>query len=206
MKITFEKAKAIILVATYETLLFDAEFETFSYEKVHDRVADCFSAGFVQRILGSLASDGLVVIDQYDENSSRWYTLSDQGFAAAEALPGLQKLFDESSGTDTPIPAADRIVSKNDNYATIAAIEGELQNLEKVIATDNAIGSELGDERGILIHEIQVAAETVQKEKFRLGSLIGWLVPALKFLAKRFAGTSVDEISTRLIALLEKLI
>ena len=206
MKITFEKAKAIILVATYETLLFHAEAETFPHERVHDRVADFFSAGFVQRILGSLASEGFVVIDQYDESSPRWYTLSDQGFAAAEALPGLKELIFENSVSETPIPAADRIVSKNDNYEAIAAIEGELQNLQKVIATDNGIGSELGDERGILIHEIQVAAETVKKEKFRLGSLIGWLVPALKFLAKRFAGTSVDEISTRLIALLEKLV
>lgn len=108
---------------------------------------------------------------------------------------------------DPLIPASDRIVLKSDNQSEIDEIKVELANLKSLIgeSRDNEVGSELGDDREIICNELEVADQVIDKPRFRLASLMGWLLPALRFLAKRFAGKGIDEVAMRLLALLEKL-
>ena len=135
MKYSFELAKDIVLIATYETLVFHAEYETFAAEEIHMRIEGHFGAGFVRRLLSSLAKDGLVTLDQYDESSPVHYTLSDDGFKYMEGLPSLSEFLEVVSNANDPdptVPASDRIVTLNHNKPNYAEIAEALDNAIEV--------------------------------------------------------------------------
>ncbi len=207
--IKHDLAKKMILRATYEALVFDSEYETFDVEVIHKRVSDYFSAGYVRRVLNILAEDGLISVDQYDEYSSPHYTVSDTGIVEAESLQSTRNMAASVGRSDieqVAVPASDRIVSSQDNSIALDEIREELDQLRSLVSKDNTIGDQLGDEKEIVQDELSHAVAVIEKPKFRLASLIGWLVPVLRFLSKRFAGSAVDEVAAKLVGLLEKLL
>jgi hypothetical protein len=135
-----------------------------------------------------------------DEPNGTLRRLVDQGVASIFSATELDGSIAEGS-----VPASDRIVSRSDNLEVIEALTDDLEALGEEIQSNNEIGAALGDDREVIGHELAVARDTLDKERFRISSLLAWLLPALRFLAKRFAGTSVDEIAVRLIQALEKL-
>ena len=103
---------------------------------------------------------------------------------------------------DDIVPASDRIVSKSDNADAISAIRTDVSAVQTILHQDNEVGDELGDDREIIELELEIADQILQKPRFRLRSLLNWLLPALKFLADKFAGGAIAEIAKRLIAAL----
>jgi hypothetical protein len=99
-------------------------------------------------------------------------------------------------------PASDRVVSRTDNQAEIEEISGGLEKLVKEIKEDNELGAALGDDRELLIAEVNASQTLVRSEQFRLAKLASLLVPALRFLADRFSGAAIGELSKRLINLI----
>jgi hypothetical protein len=111
----------------------------------------------------------------------------------------------QDSVSDVPddvIPASDRVVSRADNSAEISQIETEIDDLRRTVRESNELGSELGEEKELIELELEIAQEVISRPKFRLASLLGWLVPALKFLGDKFAGGAIAEAAKKLFALL----
>ena len=159
MKYSFNLAKDIVLIATYETLVFHAEYETFGAEEIHKRVEGHFGAGFVRRVLSSLAKDGLVTLDQYDESSPMHYTLSDDGFEYMEGLPSLAEFLEKVSNVDDldpSVPASDRIVTLDHNKPNYAEIAEALDNAIE-IAKDTKTNGISGDTHSSLLAGLESA-------------------------------------------------
>lgn len=179
MKYTFLQAKDIVLSATYETLVFHADYETFGAEEVHKRIDAHFGAGFVRRLLTSLAADGLITLDQYDETSPTHYTLSDKGFEYVEQLPPLAELIEIPIKSENPtisVPASDRIVSLDHNrpeYKEISeALDGAIELARSI--KPNEIS---GDQHSSLISGLEAArklfsAFEISRLQFEVGILM----------------------------------
>jgi DNA-binding PadR family transcriptional regulator len=182
-----------------------ASYDTLSAEDIHKLFNDQVSPGFIQRILLSLAGDKLVTIEQYDETSSKRYTLSDEGFEKIEQLPSLQKLLKEFSSPPSAIPASDRIVSRQDNQPAFDEISRELDEVIDALQTDNEIGAALSDEKEILLAEVKAGKELTQPGRFNLQRFAALLIPALKFISEKFAGAEIGEVAKHLFNLIMKL-
>jgi hypothetical protein len=104
------------------------------------------------------------------------------------------------------IPASDRIVRRNDNQEAIEEIKEVIADVRRIVHEDNEVGSDLGDDREIIDLELEIAGDVIQRPRFRLKSLLNWLLPALSFLAEKFATGAVGEAAKRLVTLLISLV
>ena len=144
---SFQRSKDLVLRATHETLLYYAQFDTLSVEEIHERLVGKYSSGFVSRILTSLASEQLIDVDQFDETSSRRYTLSDAGFEYVQTLPTLFELMSEnySHAEIFSVPAADRIVGLDHNSEQYSQIAAEIDRIVELARGDNEFGQSTED-------------------------------------------------------------
>ena len=104
------------------------------------------------------------------------------------------------------VPASDRIVRRSDNEPLVLEIRNDIEEIRKALREDNEIGADLGDEREIVDLELEIADTVLQRPRFRLKSLLNWLLPALSFLAEKFASGAIGEAAKQLVDLLLKLI
>lgn len=137
------------------------------------------------------------------DNNEFWMELYEERNADIQANP--EPIEFEIKSIDAAVPAADRIVSRRDNYETIGEIDRSLEEIATALSSDNEVGAEVGDERDVLSLEVEVARTVITKPNFRLSSLMGWLMPALRFLAEKFASGAIGEAAKHLMILLEKL-
>lgn len=130
IKYSFQEAKDIVLSASYEALLGHSDYDTLSTEDIHKRVDEHFAPGFIQRVLSSLSHERLIEVEQYDESSSKRYTLTDEGFERVEKLPQLSlllKLDAKSAANTDVVPAADRLVTIDHNKPEVIEISEGLE-------------------------------------------------------------------------------
>ena len=168
MRVTVDQAKAVVLAATYENLLYFAEYEAFSADDIYKRVEQKFSAGFVRRILRSLSDDGLIIIDQYDETSLPHYTISDEGLVFLEGVPALSYLlqqldsassqWDGGQGPTPDIPVSDGLVTLDHNQAAYAEVVEAFENAIDLAEQTRPNGIS-GDEHASLIAGLRGANE-----------------------------------------------
>ena len=154
-------AKDIILRATYEHLVFKADYESFDAEEVHKHVSNHISAGYVRRILTSLVTDGLVLSEQWDETSPYHYTVSDKGLEEAERLPPLPVLlagdFDRHKVAKLAPTSEGKVpLSHNhDGYQEIAEAL-DLAVAEALVTKPNEVS---GDEHASIVTGLRAARE-----------------------------------------------
>ncbi len=105
------------------------------------------------------------------------------------------------------IPAADRLVRRDDNQPTLTEIKSKLSELSILIGSqDNEVGDKIGDQRDVIVKEIELAEQVISEPRFRFASLIGWLAPVLRFLADKFAGGAIAEAAKHLLELILTLV
>ena len=219
-----ELSKQIIRSGTY----FPAE--EFS-EKIQRATNPAVPNNLIDKVLGELVSHGFAA-EISDEVGGRFIKLhyapinkfvSDQIAAADNFLfrysqvgaPLLERVVAKLQGdiegeehlptTTDPleeIPASDRVVRRSDNELTIEQIRGDIEQVRQALREDNELGADLGDEREIIDLELEIADLVVQRPRFRLKSLLNWLLPALSFLADKFASGAIGEVAKRLVSLL----
>lgn len=158
---SYSHAKNVVLRATYEHLVYKADYETFKADEIHKHVTGYISSGYVQRLLTSLVDDGLVLRDKYDETAPYHYTVSDKGLEVAESLPSLSSLVQgDTTDRTKPIlaPTADGVVPLNHNQPGYTEIA---HGLDKAIEEALAIRpNELsGDEHATLVSALKAARE-----------------------------------------------
>ena len=154
-------AKDIVLRATYEHLVFKAEFESFEAGEIHKHVSEHISPGYVRRVLTSLVADGLVIQDQWDETSPYHYTVSDKGLEEAERLPPLLVLLDGKFDRQNSVklaPTADGKVPLNHNQVEYVEIAEALESaiIEVLDTRTNEVS---GDEHSSLVTGLKAARE-----------------------------------------------
>ena len=161
MRIGFDRAKAIVAAATYETLLFHAEYESFSAEEIHERVKNYFGTGFVRRLLTSLSNENLISIDQFDETSPYSYTLTDEGMAYVESILPLKDLLAEENEavvSRISAPTAQGEVPLNHNSSDYAEISNALDDAVE-LANSTKPNEVSGDQHTTILATLRSARE-----------------------------------------------
>ena len=200
MRYNFALAKDIVLSATYETLVFHSKYETFDADEVFKRIEGRIAAGYVRRLLSSLAKEGLVTVDQYDESSPTHYTLSDEGIKHAEGLPLLADLLEVGLSAEVlSVPASDRIVSINHNQRI--EIEAPLDEVIKLVEAENSIGNEDGF-RELTVGRLRAGRELIRAGVFTLRSLQLTLIVGLQMLIEKYGDTAITLVAAKLLDLL----
>lgn len=163
------------------------DFIKLEYWDVHNIVAQgkADKAGFIYRY----SQVGSLLLERILEK------LEGDAPEHAGAIPTTADPFEE-------VPASDRIVSRNDNLEAIGEIKSDISELRRIIKEDNEVGAEIGDAREIVDFELEVADSVLERPRFRLKSLLNWLLPALSFLADKFAGGAIAELAKRLVTAL----
>lgn len=202
--IKFEHAKLLVLRATYETLVFSAEYETFKSEEIHKLVAGSISHGYVCRILKTLAQDELVSIDTYDESSPLHYTLTDKGIKEAEELWPVHVLLANSTAPDDGyvIPSSDGVVRLDHNSAPYQKVREVIEEAKVALAQNNAVGEALGDDKPIAKVEIEVLEKLISQPEFRRNSVLNLARTSLTWIAEKGVGTIIGELAKKLLALI----
>lgn len=201
MRYTFQQSKDIVLAAAYEALAFHAEYDFFSAELVHKRLERDFSAGFVRRLLKSLADERLVSIDQYDETSSPHYTLSDTGLQYVEGLPPLSRLL--KLAAEPSIPASNRIVTLGHNQ--VDEFSQSISVLVEEIEKDNGVPDHPGL-RERLLGQIKAGKELIISGQFKAYLLYEVLVRALNEIIEKYGNETIKSLANALLgAIVSKL-
>ena len=104
------------------------------------------------------------------------------------------------------IPASDRIVTADDNRREVDILQSDIKSLVEEIKTNNEASIELGDEKDLIAGELQAADIIVSQPAFRLARLLSLVLPALRFLADKFASGAIGEMAKRIIAALVGLV
>ncbi len=175
----FTRAKDIVLRATYEHLVFKAEYEFFDPIDIHNLSDIQISPGYLRRILNVLAKEGLVDQDQYDSDAPVYFTVSERGLEEAEKLPSLASLLEDAKNTNqsqAAIPTADGFVTLDHNqsaYADIAeAIDLAIEEAKNTKPNDVS-----GDQHHSLVSRLKAARELwnafeLQKIQIEVGILM----------------------------------
>lgn len=117
----------------------------------------------------------------------------------------LASVDDESDATgvnpsDDLIPASDRIVTRSDNRAEIEVMESDFHGLVEELDSNNEVSIALGDEKDVINGELRTAETLISQPAFRLSKLSSLVLPALRYLAEKFASGAIGEMAKRLIA------
>lgn len=105
----------------------------------------------------------------------------------------------EDADENSDVPASDRIVTRSDNRAVVELIEADVRGLNDEISTSNEVGDALGEGRDVIVGELKAAETLLEQPAFRFARLFTLVMPALRFLAEKFAAGAIGEMAKRLI-------
>jgi len=200
MAIRFEGLKSSILIILYDYMLTsDHEGFWFGIPSIQDGLPPDASGAFVQRALDALIAERFVEQGGSDLLRKDLFALTERGISAAEK-------FIEERGVKVedydPAPEADLILTRLDAQAEFEAIENGLRDLKAEIAKSNSFAAELGGNGDLVQAELDAASVLVDNERVRVFRLKALILPALRYLVKKFADQSIGEIAKALLALL----
>lgn len=174
--------------------LFDFDLSSKRVELALDRLVE---SGFVDKSLTSntyaITARGYLDVERNLSNGQsglfQYYQLGDD-WLQNQTLP------------IDGVPASNRIVNRGHNSHEISVIESQLDEISEALRSNNELSDSLGEEKDLIQSEIEASKILVKSPNFRLGRLISLLMPALKFLAEKFASGAVGETAKLLITLL----
>ena len=202
MRYSYAVAKEIVLSATYETLVFHSDYESFSADEVQKRLEGIFGTGYIIRLLSSLAADGLITIDQYDESSPRQYTLSDEGIQYVEGMAPLVELLDILGAEQAiEVPAADRVVTLEHNQQS--ELEAATTKVVVAVERENSIDGDPSIRQRIL-GQLKAGRELISAGVLNAHLLHQTLMSLLGGLIEKYKGHAIGETAKQLWALLLK--
>jgi hypothetical protein len=108
-----------------------------------------------------------------------------------------------SADPSSPIPAADRVVTLDHNSAGYQRIEEQLDKLAEVVRGSNEVRRADPDEADQRIAELDAGTRLLKARRVRLAAIATVLVPALLWVAEKFADTIVGNLATQLIEALK---
>jgi len=184
--------KDAAIASIYEHLLTaDAEAYWFRLEDILELMEPRPSGALLHIALTSLKDDDGLVDITYEGGVDDLFTLTAEGIAAAEQV---HPRFYETQ---------DDVINASDQKERIEKIRHALDEIEKELRENNAISDQLdGEEKDLLAGEVAAAQVLAGRGKFRLSRLIALIVPMLRFLGEKFAGSATGELAKQLMHLL----
>ena len=200
MAIRFETLRHSILLILYDYMLTsDYEGFWFSVASIQEGLPADASGAFIQRALDALIADDLVEQGGSSPVANDLFALTQSGITAAENL--IEERGIQIEAYD-PAPEADLILSRLESPKEFSALATGLQDLKTEIAKSNSFDAELSGNGDLIQTEVEAANVLVSGGSVRLIRLRALILPALRYLAKKFADQSIGDIAKRLIALL----
>lgn len=183
--------KQAAIASLYEYLLTaDAEAYWFKLEDIREQMVPQPSGALLHIALAALKNEDELV-DVTFEGAEDLYTLTADGIEAAEAVHG--SYFQSESD----------ILDVAQEKARIEKIRAALDQLEEALRGSNEFSSQVTDrDKDLISGEVEAAKTLVNHSRFRVSRLISLLVPLLRKLADKFAGSAVGEVAKHLIGLL----
>jgi hypothetical protein len=200
MAMRFEKLKASILIVLYDYMLTaDHEGFWFSLPAIMEGLPADVSGAFVQRALDALIDEDAVEQGGSSPVEKDLFALTNDGIEQAEKAI-------EANGIDvetySPAPDADLILSRASNPEIFAVLTNEVKSLKLQLGESNSLYDDDG-KTGLLIKaEIDAADALIAPGEVRVFRLKALIVPALRYLVKKFADQSIGEAAKRLLTLL----
>jgi DNA-binding PadR family transcriptional regulator len=177
--------KEAALASLYEYLLTaEADAYWFFFKDVREQINPPPSGALLHIALQSLKDEGLV--DITFEGEEDLFTLTPQGIEKAEKIHSKFH-----SGEPQVLDVATQ-------KARIEAIRKALEEIENELRGNN----EIGEERDLFAGELAAARVLAGRDKFRLARLIALIIPMLRYLADKFAGSAIGELAKQLTKLL----
>jgi hypothetical protein len=200
MAIPFSSLRESVLLVLYDYMLTsDHEEFWFSVPAIQEALPPTTSGAFTQRALDALIGEKLVEQGGSDATRNDLFALTQYGIKEAEdLLKGRGFQIEDYE----PAPEADQILSRIHDPEEHAAVREGLIQLRKEIEQSNSFDHELDGNGDLVEAEIEAAATLMSAERVRVSRLKSLLLPALRYLAKKFADQSIGEVAKRLIALL----
>ena len=180
------------IASLYEHLLTaDAEAYWFRLEDIRELMAPQPSGALLHIALTSLKNDDGLVDITYEGGVDDLFTLTAEGIEAAE---NVHPRFYETQ---------DDVIAVSDQKERIEEIREALEQIEKELRENNAVSDQLdGDQKDLLVGEVAAAQVLARRDRFRLSRLIALIVPMLRYLTDKFAGSAIAELAKQLIHLL----
>lgn len=201
MAISLADIKEQVILTLYDYMLTsDDEAYWFSVAAIREAIDPEASGALIRIALKALHEDDGFVDQGFDDQEKvATFSLTEEGILAAEkAIEGRGIPLREYS----PAPSADLILSRLEDRSRVEQIQNAIREIGKELRENNEVGAALGEDKDIISSEIAAAEVVVSKGEFRLHRLIALIIPALRFIADKFAGTALSEAAKRLITLL----
>lgn len=157
-------------------------------------------AGFGhQELVTKARSGGVDWFKRVFHNQNFWDDLHRDPVAEAEDVEI------ERTEIDSLVPASDRVVTLTDNRREIEILHLDIKGLSEEISSNNEASIDLGEEKEIIKGELAAAEVLVSQPSFRLARLTALVLPALRYLAEKFASGAIGELAKRIITALAEL-
>jgi len=131
------------------------------------------------------------------EGWDRFNWLRDHGHVS-----GLAPRWIEAGGAT--VPAADRVVTINDNSPEYRRVAEKIGELSEAIRGSNEFESAEGKEQQLA--EVEAGGRLLRARRVRLAAITAFLIPALLWLSEQFAGGVIGELASELITALKALL
>lgn len=200
MAVRFSELKSSILIILYDYML-TSDHEGFWYDipAIQEALPPDTSGAFVQRALDALISEGLVEQGGSDRFETDLFALSDAGIDSAEKLIEKRGISIESY---EPAPELDELLSRVHHPVRFSGVESAILELTDEIKKSNSFETEMDGNGDLVEGELAAANKLLEVGRVRVSRLKGVLMPTLSYLARKFADSTIGELSKRLIALL----
>lgn len=119
----------------------------------------------------------------------------------------LIKEIERADAAAAPIvaaPASDRIVRLDDNYAASQELQAQLFTIESALEQSNELAANL-EERDQALAELRAGRTLMQATRVRVAAIAETLMPALKWIGEKAAGTLIGTAIVAIIAAVGKL-
>ena len=200
MAIPFALLRESIILILYDYMLTsDHDGFWFSIPAIHEALPGGTSGAFTQRALDGLIGEILVEQGGSEPHMKDLFALTEHGIKAAEDILKKRGFSIEDY---EPSPDSDQILSKLHQPEEHAAINHGLNELRIEIGRSNSFDREADGNGDLLEGEISAASTLMAASRIRVSRLKTLLLPALKYLAQKFADQSIGQLATKLVALL----
>lgn len=164
------------------------------YRARTDEALEELHEGELKPLLANASTGGVQWFVKVFNNQNFWQDLHNDPLPVDDDQAQVQ-----DAANDSDIPASDRIVTRADNRPTVELIEADVRGLNDEISSSNEAGDALGEERELIIGELKAAETILEQPVFRFARLFALVMPALRFLAEKFASGAIGEMAKRLI-------
>lgn len=191
----------------YETSYDSSEDDTFSTSDIAEMSKLNASPAFARRILSELVEDGECILFSNDYEEDLGYSLTAEGWVAAEESLSHAALLDAAGiqpNLQGPleVPASDRFVALDHNSADVVELIAQTDDLITKLTNGNDVGNLTSDMVSVAVQEVGQLKAALEVNFVRPTTLFLRASDTLHWIGKEAAGALVGAAALALLALI----